>query len=130
MQPNALLCHVGALPGCQAAFDTLVWVCMQLLLRCTLPGHGAGTYRLEFSGADPQVTPAKLQLRIVPCPSGYVTASTGDACSQCVRGYFSFNPSDKECTMCVPNAQCPGGAELYALRGFWSSAPKSQQIHR
>lgn len=73
---------------------------------------------------------AELYLRIVPCPLGYITASSGDACSLCVRGYFSFDPRDRECTMCVANAQCPGGAELWPADGFWHSAPRSDQMLR
>jgi len=91
----------------------------------------AGEYDLWFGIADdPYTKAARLHLRIAKCPTGYVTASTGDACISCVKGYFSFSPSDKECSMCVPNAQCPGGSAVWPLQGFWSSAPQSVQMHR
>lgn len=90
-----------------------------------------GDYRLEFGVLDDgDVEAAKLNMRVVRCPLGYITASSGDACSLCVRGYFSFDPSDKQCTMCVPNAECPGGAELWPSEGFWHSAPRSNQSLR
>ena len=91
----------------------------------------AGTYQLEFTIPDfLEAEAVSLQLRIVPCPKGYVTASGGDACSLCVKGYFSFDPASKECTMCVPNAQCSGGDALWPAHGFWHSASQSTQMHR
>lgn len=93
-----------------------------------------GTYRLMFtisdSHADTAPKPAIMQLRITPCPKGYATASTGDACIPCVQGYFSFNPMANECTTCVPNALCPGGATVWPAKGFFHSAPQSVQMHR
>jgi hypothetical protein len=43
----------------------------------------AGDYILRFEGdglTDLAAPPVDQLLRIVPCPKGYVTASTGDAC--------------------------------------------------
>jgi len=93
-----------------------------------------GTYRLMFaisdSFSDIPPDPAIMLLRIIPCPKGYATASTGDACIPCVKGYFSFNPSANECSTCVPNAFCPGGATVWPAKGFFHSAPQSIQMHR
>jgi hypothetical protein len=91
----------------------------------------AGDYSVKFGIVDDDSVGSEyIDLRIVPCPLGQITASSGDACSLCVRGYFSFNPTDKQCTICVPNAECPGGANLWPVEGFWHSAPRSNQMLR
>ena len=48
----------------------------------------------------------------------------------CVKGFFSFNPYDQECTMCPVTAVCPGGARLYPKPGYWHSARQSVQVHK
>ena len=125
MPPMAWAVLNHALPlgtGCVSSILGYICPCC-----CNLPG--AGTYRLELKSSDPGVTPANLQLRIIPCPEGWVTATTGDTCIRCEGGQFSFIPSEKECNKCVDNAQCPGGAVVNALPGFWKCAQRSQQIH-
>ena len=61
-------------------------------------------------GNNPRTTPmpARLQTLLSCLPAGI----------PCVKGYFSFNSFDSECTMCLPNAQCPGGSTLWPKPGL------------
>jgi hypothetical protein len=52
------------------------------------------------------------------------------AAAAAVQGYFSFDLLANECSMCVPNAVCPGGAVVWPAAGFFHSAPQSMQMHR
>ncbi len=70
-----------------------------------------------------------VTVHVVHCGEGDVTTVTGDACQTCEKGYYSFDPRNNTCDNCVPNAECPGGAEILPLPGFWCSSPRSIQIH-
>lgn len=131
-------CQPSSRPSHLHSLTVNVWMsCDQLVLTSAFSAISngiPGTYRLIFAASDSfgdtPVEPAILQLRITPCPKGYATASTGDACIPCVTGYFSFNPLANECSTCVPNAICPGGATVRPAKGFFHSAPQSVQMHR
>ena len=48
-------------------------------------------------------------------------------CVQCNLGFYSLNPR-QECTLCVNNANCPGGNEIFPIEGFWRFDENSQKI--
>jgi hypothetical protein len=70
-----------------------------------------------------------VTVHVVQCSIGDLTAATGDACQTCDRGYYSFDPRNSTCDWCVPNAECPGGAEIHPNPGFWRSSQRSIQMH-
>lgn len=93
----------------------------------------AGTYFLNFTGAfdtAADITPARLQVNIVPCPPGFVTGGRKDTCNKCPEGLFTFEPKSAQCSVCGANFECPGGATVWPDKGFWHSAPRSIQMHR
>lgn len=74
--------------------------------------------------------PVVKTVYVVKCGVGDTTASTGDACQTCERGYYSLDPRNSTCDQCVPNAECPGGSVVLPAPGFWHSSPNSVQMHR
>jgi predicted outer membrane repeat protein len=62
-----------------------------------------GPYNLTIWSRQ-RVLPAVLQIVVLDCPVGDVTASSGDACITCVAGTFSFNPQNNTCDDCPLNA--------------------------
>jgi hypothetical protein len=91
----------------------------------------AGVYTVSFHVPGfPHVRPVNLTVHVVPCSQGDVTSSSGDACIPCSRGWYSLDPRNSTCDQCVPNAECPGGASILPLPGWWHSSPRSTQMHR
>jgi hypothetical protein len=90
------------------------------------PGH----YSLSFMLPEVVSVPAaSMSLTVRPCVRGEVTPSH-DSCLACPDGYFSLNPADAVCSVCVPGAECPGGSLVLPQPGFWMSAADSNQVHR
>ena len=85
---------------------------------------------LKFSTLAYDVPPISMTVHVVNCSVGDITVSSGDACQKCTRGTFSLDPRNSTCDQCVPNAECPGGALILPLHGFWHSSHKSLQMHR
>jgi hypothetical protein len=71
-----------------------------------------------------------VSVHVVNCSVGMVTAVSGDACQPCETGYYSSDPRNSTCDQCVPGAQCPGGAVVSPVPGWWASSPRSVQMHR
>lgn len=91
----------------------------------------AGLYNLQFKAFSfDDVAPVNVKVHVVGCSIGEVTAVTGTACTKCEKGYFSLNPENNTCDMCVENANCSGGAVILPVQGFWHSSPQSLQMHR
>jgi hypothetical protein len=91
----------------------------------------AGAYNISFAVTNfAHVEPVVKTVYVVKCGVGDTTASTGDACQTCERGSYSLDPRNSTCDQCVPNAECPGGAVILPLPGFWHSSPNSVQMHR
>jgi hypothetical protein len=90
-----------------------------------------GQYSLSFVLPEAVSVPAaNMSLTIRPCMRGEVTPSP-DSCLACPDGYFSLNPADAVCSVCVPGAAlCPGGSVVLPQPGFWMSAADSNQVHR
>lgn len=90
-----------------------------------------GAYQVQFivpGSKDPPT--ATILVHVVDCPVGNVTSVTRDACQACESGYCSLDPRNHTCDMCVPNAECPGGALVEPIPGFWHSVPHNMQMHR
>lgn len=102
--------------------------CQHQLLGTTALHH-AGTYIVQCVVFPEKPLVTNVTVHVVQCSIGDVTAATGDACQICEKGYYSFNPRNSSCDWCVPNAECPGGAEVLPLPGFWRSSPLSIQMH-
>jgi hypothetical protein len=105
------------------------WLPGWVVFVCHLPG--AGTYQVKFTipGADDPPS-TNITVHVVDCGVGDVTSLTGDACQTCENGYFSLDPRNNTCDICVPNAECIGGASITPAADFWHSAPHSVQMHR
>lgn len=73
---------------------------------------------------------ANVTVTVVSCGKGSVTGGRDDTCNRCSRGLYSFDPKDAQCSVCVANAVCLGGAVVWPVQGFWNSAPQSVQMHR
>jgi hypothetical protein len=82
-----------------------------------------------FSVPGYDVPVVLITVHVAECGLGDVTVSTGDACQTCGRGYYSFNPLNNTCDTCVLNAEC-GNSTILPVAGFWSSSPRSTQMHR
>jgi hypothetical protein len=117
-------------------YCSLVMNVLSVFVTC-LQSTVAGLYVLNFSVAGeiaPNVAPVQVRVHVVNCSQEDVTVSTGDspsdACAKCAKGQYSFDPRNSTCDHCVANADCPGGAVVLALPGFWLSSPHSVQVHR
>lgn len=111
-----------------------LWCCLPasvMLVACT-----AGRYRVRLSTDNNMLAndnkTVDVYVNVVECPVGYTTASI-DSCFPCVRGYFSFKPTDRECGWCPANAECmgihSGQPQIWPVKGYWHSAPNSTQMH-
>ena len=100
---------------------------MSTLGRCVLL---PGTYYLLFWSAFNSDIAARLMVNVVPCPKGFVTGGRDDTCNKCPVGLYSFSPLDAQCSVCGSNMECPGGAVVWPVKGFWHSSPQSTQMHR
>jgi hypothetical protein len=97
-------------------------------------GHASpgwtGTYFIAFlARAFNNIPPINLTVHVTKCGVGDVTVSSGDTCQTCGQGYFSFNPTNSTCDICVPDAECEKSTVL-PVAGFWTSSPRSTQMHR
>lgn len=109
--------------------------CCAVVLSCCCAV--AGQYKLHLSTDNPLLPNGtkhtSLAVSVVECPVGYATASR-DNCVPCLRGYYSFDPADKECSWCPANAVCTGVhsgvPQIWPEEGWWHSAPRSIQMHR
>uniref|UniRef100_A0A383VDP1 Right handed beta helix domain-containing protein n=1 Tax=Tetradesmus obliquus TaxID=3088 RepID=A0A383VDP1_TETOB len=101
---------------------------VHMLLRVQQP---PGQYNITFTlFEESTVPPAVLSLQVRPCVRGEV-APTADTCQVCLPGSYSLHPSQHACQPCPPaGADCPGGAAILPLPGWWHSAADSAQIHR
>lgn len=91
----------------------------------------AGSYTLQFTVSQYDgIPPVDVTVHVVNCSVGDVTVSSGDACQECPYGSYSLDPRNSSCDQCMPNAECPGGAQILPLPGFWHSSPRSHQLHR
>lgn len=90
-----------------------------------------GKYQVNFTipGTDDPPT-TSITVHVVNCGLGDVTSVTGDACQTCEKGYYSLDPRNNTCDICVPNAECSGGAAITPAPEFWHSSPRSIQMHR
>uniref|UniRef100_A0A383V8L5 Right handed beta helix domain-containing protein n=1 Tax=Tetradesmus obliquus TaxID=3088 RepID=A0A383V8L5_TETOB len=90
-----------------------------------------GQYNITFKALDfTEVPPAVLSLRVRSCVAGEVAPSP-DTCQVCLPGSYSLHPSQQACQPCPPaGADCPGGAAILPLPGWWHSAADSAQMHR
>ena len=73
--------------------------------------------------------PAIMSLQVRSCIPGEVTAAP-DACQECLEGSFSLNPSNATCDAAPDGAFAPGGTAIIPREGYWSSDPRSNQVHR
>jgi hypothetical protein len=91
----------------------------------------AGTYLVKFTLPSANEAPSvNVTVHVVNCEVGDVTSVTGDACQTCEKGYYSLDPRNSTCDICVPNAECSGGSSIIAAPQFWHSSPRSIQMHR
>jgi hypothetical protein len=89
-----------------------------------------GMYSLSFVLPEAVNVPAaNMSLSIRACMRGEVTPSP-DSCLACPSGYFSLDPADAVCSVCMPGAECPGGSLVLPQPGCWMSAADSNQVHR
>uniref|UniRef100_A0A383VD24 Uncharacterized protein n=1 Tax=Tetradesmus obliquus TaxID=3088 RepID=A0A383VD24_TETOB len=90
-----------------------------------------GKYNITFKLVDySSVKPAILSLRVSPCIRGEFAPSQ-DTCQVCLPGSYSLHPSQQACQPCPPaGADCPGGAAILPMPGWWHSAGDSAQMHR
>jgi hypothetical protein len=89
-----------------------------------------GQYSLSFALPEAVAVPAaNMSLSIRACERGEVTPSP-DSCLACPSGYFSLDPADVVCIVCMPGAECPGGSLVVPQPGFWMSTADSNQVHR
>uniref|UniRef100_A0A383WG46 Uncharacterized protein n=1 Tax=Tetradesmus obliquus TaxID=3088 RepID=A0A383WG46_TETOB len=73
--------------------------------------------------------PAIMSLQVRSCIPGEVTAAP-DTCQECLEGSFSLNPSNATCDAAPDGAFAPGGTAIIPMEGYWSSDPRSNQVHR
>jgi hypothetical protein len=123
---------------CQLGFaSNQAGACVCLLLCLLLGACCSGDYWVYITTNNPLLQGTNktviLHLTVVSCPLGYATPSR-DNCNACIRGYFSLNPNEQECSLCPPNAQCAGihfgWPQIWPTEGWWHSAPHSIQMHR
>uniref|UniRef100_A0A383VT78 TRP C-terminal domain-containing protein n=1 Tax=Tetradesmus obliquus TaxID=3088 RepID=A0A383VT78_TETOB len=58
-------------------------------------------------------------------------APSPDTCLVCLPGSYSLDPGQQGCQACPSaGADCPGGAAIVPLPGWWHSAVESVQMHR
>jgi hypothetical protein len=89
-----------------------------------------GNYSLSFVLPEAVNVPvANMSLSIRACMRGEVTPSP-DSCLACPSGYYSLDPADAVCSVCVQGAVCPGGSIMLPQPGYWMSAADSNQLHR
>lgn len=89
-----------------------------------------GQYVLSFVLPEAVNVPAaNVSLSIRPCVRGEVSPSP-DSCLACPSGYFSLDPADAVCSVCVAGGVCPGGSLLLPQAGYWMSTADSNQLHR
>ncbi|WIA15490.1 hypothetical protein OEZ85_002128 [Tetradesmus obliquus] len=62
--------------------------------------------------------------------SGGEVAPIPDTCEPCLPGFYSLDPAAAVCSGCPGGAECPGGAAMVPLPGWWHSAATSAQMHR
>jgi hypothetical protein len=75
------------------------------------------------------VPAANLTVHVRGCIPGEV-APIADTCEPCVPGSYSLDPGQALCDVCPAGAECPGGAAIVQLPGWWHSAATSAQMHR
>jgi len=76
------------------------------------------------------VPPVAMKVCVRECVAGEI--STGDACEVCRKGSYSLSEKNEDNCLPCPSegAECPGGAVILPLDGWWHSSPYSAQIHR
>jgi hypothetical protein len=76
-----------------------------------------------------QVPHFTFYLQVRGCIPGEVSPIP-DTCEACIPGFYSLDPTQDVCNACPANAECPGGAAIIPLPGYWQSAAASDQPHR
>ncbi|WIA35690.1 hypothetical protein OEZ86_004096 [Tetradesmus obliquus] len=110
--------------GANTSDDTGI---VHLLLRVRKPpGRYSVSVRLpEFVN----VSSANATLHVRGCVPGEV-APIPDTCEPCLPGFYTLDPAAAVCSGCPGGAECPGGAALVPLPGWWHSTATSAQMHR
>lgn len=71
-----------------------------------------------------------VAVQVRPCRPGEVMGSQQNVCDPCPAGQYSFNISSVAChDACPDNANCPQGAVLVPVEGYWHSAADATFIH-
>lgn len=68
----------------------------------------------------------EVVVRFRSCKSGEIERA--DRCEYCYPGYFSFSPSDSDCSHCPSRAFCPGGNVLEVVPGYWRRSWNSSEL--
>jgi hypothetical protein len=98
-----------------------------LSLRARRP---AGNYTVSVNLPEyAQVPPFNFSLEVRGCIPGEVSPIP-DTCEACIPGFYSLDPHKPLCNSCPANAECPGGAAMIPVPGYWQSTAASDQMHR
>jgi hypothetical protein len=79
----------------------------------------------DFTG----IPPVNLSMVVRACVVGEV-APFPETCEPCIPGFYSLDARQTMCNVCPAGAECPGGASMVPLLGWWHSTPTSSQMHR
>ena len=60
-----------------------------------------------------------MTVNLRDCVPGEINQSSPNKCVYCERGTYSFDPSDSQCKICPPGADCPGGTTIALQKGRW-----------
>lgn len=85
-------------------------------------GSAGSNISLQFSISGSTVPPAVVGIELESCVPGQIIQhiAIGETqCYQCTYGTFSLSTSDKSCTLCPPNSNCPGGNTIDVNSGYW-----------
>jgi hypothetical protein len=98
-----------------------------LSLRARQP---AGNYTVSVSLPEyAEVPPFDFSLEVCGCIPGEVSPIP-DTCEACIPGFYSLDPYKPLCDSCPANVECPSGAAVLPVLGYWQSAAASAQMHR
>ena len=67
-----------------------------------------------------------VQLSFRNCTAGETYKE--DRCEYCYPGNVSFSPNDPHCSICPPNAFCPGGSAFSVNPHYWRISEVSSQV--
>jgi len=83
---------------------------------------------LDFLDSNINHSSPTAYWQMTECELGEVKAQR--YCEKCPSNMYSLNPNNTSCDICPPYTDCPGGAELRPLEGFWHSPNYPTQMHK